>query len=139
MRAAIANMFGIDVPIFAFSHCRDVVVEVTRAGGMGVLGAAWMTTEELEASLKWIDERVHGKPYGVDVVFPGTFAAVDGTEDFTTLLPEPHVRFVREMLARADVAALPQDQMAEFMHETAAKMAMTPQKSERCLKVCLAH
>ena len=31
-------MFGIDVPIFAFSHCRDVVVEVSRAGGMGVLG-----------------------------------------------------------------------------------------------------
>ena len=35
-------MFGIDVPIFAFSHCRDVVVEVSKAGGMGVLGMARM-------------------------------------------------------------------------------------------------
>lgn len=139
MPGSLVDRFGIEVPIFAFSHCRDVVVEVTRAGGMGVLGAAWMTTDELEASLKWIDDRVNGKPYGVDVVFPGTFAAIDGTEDLTGLLPDTHVRFVREMLARAGVAPLPDDQIAEFMHETAAKMAMTPQKSERCLEVCLAH
>lgn len=139
MAANIAEKFGIDVPIFAFSHCRDVVVEVTRAGGMGVLGAAWMTTEELEQSLRWIDDHVDGKPYGVDVVFPGTFADVDGTEDYTALLPAPQVRFVKEMLARAGVAALPDDQIAEFLHETAAKMAMTPQKSERCLEVCLNH
>ena len=91
MPGSLVDRFGIEVPIFAFSHCRDVVVEVTRAGGMGVLGAAWMTTDELEASLKWIDDRVNGKPYGVDVVFPGTFAAIDGTEDLTGLLPDTHV------------------------------------------------
>lgn len=138
MRPSLSEMFGIEVPIFAFSHCRDVVVEVTRAGGMGVLGAAWMTTEELEASLKWIDERVGGKPYGVDVVFPGTFADVDGM-DYVGLLPEQQVAFIRQMLERAGVAPLPADQFDEFMRETAAKMAMTPQKSERCLEVCLAH
>ena len=30
------GMFGIDFPLFAFSHCRDVVVAVSRSGGLGV-------------------------------------------------------------------------------------------------------
>ena len=63
-------MFGIEFPIFAFSHCRDVVAAVTKAGGLGVLGALGFSPEQLEIELKWIDEHVDGKPYGVDVVMP---------------------------------------------------------------------
>ena len=37
---------------------------------MGVLGALAFTNEQLELELKWIDEHVDGKPYGVDVVMP---------------------------------------------------------------------
>ena len=39
MKNRLTEMFGIEFPIFAFSHCRDVVAAVTNAGGMGVLGA----------------------------------------------------------------------------------------------------
>ena len=39
MRTQLCDEFDIDVPIFAFSHCRDVVAAVTNSGGMGVLGA----------------------------------------------------------------------------------------------------
>ena len=70
MRTPICDRFGIEFPIFAFSHCRDVVAAVTNAGGMGVLGALAFTDEQLELELKWIDEHVDGKPYGVDVVMP---------------------------------------------------------------------
>jgi NAD(P)H-dependent flavin oxidoreductase YrpB (nitropropane dioxygenase family) len=70
MRNRLTEMFGIEFPIFAFSHCRDVVAAVTNAGGMGVLGALAFTPEQLELELKWIDEHVDGKPYGVDVVMP---------------------------------------------------------------------
>jgi NAD(P)H-dependent flavin oxidoreductase YrpB (nitropropane dioxygenase family) len=66
----LTEMFGIEFPIFAFSHCRDVVAAVTNAGGMGVLGALAFTNEQLELELNWIDEHVGGKPYGVDVVMP---------------------------------------------------------------------
>jgi NAD(P)H-dependent flavin oxidoreductase YrpB (nitropropane dioxygenase family) len=66
----LTEMFGIEFPIFAFSHCRDVVAAVTNAGGMGVLGALAFTDEQLELELQWIDEHVGGKPYGVDVVMP---------------------------------------------------------------------
>ena len=66
----LADDLGIEYPIFAFSHCRDVVAAVTNAGGMGVLGALAFTPDELEQELTWIDEHVGGRPYGVDVVMP---------------------------------------------------------------------
>ena len=70
MKNRLTEMFGIEYPIFAFCHCRDVVAAVTNAGGMGVLGALAFSPEQLELELKWIDEHVDGKPYGVDVVMP---------------------------------------------------------------------
>jgi len=39
MSQRITDMLGIDLPLLAFSHCRDVVVAVTNAGGFGVLGS----------------------------------------------------------------------------------------------------
>jgi len=66
----LTETFGIEYPIFAFSHCRDVVAAVTNAGGMGVLGALAFSPDELEMELDWIDDHVGGRPYGVDVVMP---------------------------------------------------------------------
>jgi len=70
VRNTLTQQFGIEYPIFAFSHCRDVVAAVTNAGGMGVLGALAFSPDELEQELTWIDEHVGGRPYGVDVVMP---------------------------------------------------------------------
>ena len=33
MKTPVTDMFNIDVPILAFTHCRDVVAAVSRAGG----------------------------------------------------------------------------------------------------------
>ena len=63
-------MLGIDFPLVAFSHCRDVIAAVSKAGGFGVLGATAFTPGQLELELKWIDEHIDGKPYGVDVLIP---------------------------------------------------------------------
>ena len=70
MKTDICKTLGIDVPIFAFTHCRDVVVEVSKAGGMGVLGCAGFTPEQLEQELNWIQEKVGDKPFGIDVIGP---------------------------------------------------------------------
>ncbi len=70
MKNPLTETFGIEYPIFAFSHCRDVVAAVTNAGGMGVLGALAFSPDELEMELDWIDDHVGGRPYGVDVVMP---------------------------------------------------------------------
>ena len=47
MRTPICERLGCDVPIFAFSHCRDVVAAVCNTGAMGVLGAVGFTVEQL--------------------------------------------------------------------------------------------
>src|SRR5215471_9022466 len=70
MQNRLCEMFGIEFPVCAFTHCRDVAAAVSRAGGMGVLGALAFSPEQLEIELSWIDEHCGGKPYGVDVVMP---------------------------------------------------------------------
>ena len=70
MKSPICDILNIEFPLVAFTHCRDVVVEVSKAGGMGVLGAAGLTPKQLEIELAWIDEHIDGKPYGVDLIVP---------------------------------------------------------------------
>ena len=67
----------IEFPIFAFTHCRDVVVAVSKAGGFGVLGAVGFTPEQLEIELNWIDEHIGDQPYGVDIVIPNKYEGMD--------------------------------------------------------------
>src|SRR5690349_7189267 len=80
MKSPICEMLGIDFPLVAFSHCRDVIAAVSRAGGFGVLGATAFTPEQLELELKWIDEHIDGKPYGVDVLIPENLAIKNDKE-----------------------------------------------------------
>ena len=107
MKNPLTEMFGIEYPIFAFSHCRDVVAAVTNAGGMGVLGALAFSPEELEMELTWIDEHVNGKPYGVDVVMPvktvDRDAGIDDVSDIGAQLrahiSQDHWDYVDKILA----------------------------------------
>jgi hypothetical protein len=62
MRTAATDLLSIAVPIFAFSHSRDVLIEVPKAGGFGYLGAGYYTKDQLKEELKWIDDHVEGKP-----------------------------------------------------------------------------
>src|SRR5262247_4876450 len=101
MRTPICERLGIEVPIFAFSHCRDVVAAVSRAGGFGVLGALAFSNEQLEVELDWIDEHVGGKPYGVDVVMPASLAGAELGFDpkaFEAMISEKHRSFVEGVL-----------------------------------------
>src|SRR6185437_11512970 len=93
----------------------------------------------LEVSLKWIDDHVGGKPYGVDVVFPGTFADVSSDPDPDEILPPGHRRFVDHLIDEAHIPALPATDAAAFRRDHAHKMNMTPRKSERALEIALRH
>ena len=103
MRTTICDQLGIEYPVLAFSHCRDVVAAVTRAGGFGVLGATTLTPEQLEVELRWIDEAVGGRPYGVDVLVPEKLAGMERGSHFdgaalADLIPEEHRRFLDSLL-----------------------------------------
>ncbi|MEV0584945.1 nitronate monooxygenase family protein [Nonomuraea sp. NPDC050310] len=105
MRTALTERLGIEFPIFAFSHCRDVVAAVTNAGGFGVLGAVAYSPEQLDAELSWIDAQVGGRPYGVDVLVPGKLDA-RGTR-VADLVPAEHRAFLDDLLRRYGVPAPP--------------------------------
>ncbi len=106
MRTSLCETFGIQYPIFAFTRSKEVVAEVSKAGGMGVLGAIAFTVDELEPALAWLDEHIEGKPYGVDVVMPA--GIVDATPpDLESMIPERHRAFVEDVLARHNVPPLP--------------------------------
>jgi NAD(P)H-dependent flavin oxidoreductase YrpB (nitropropane dioxygenase family) len=119
MRTQLCEAFGVEFPIFAFSHCRDVVVAVSKAGGFGVLGALAFSPEQLERELQWIDAHVDGKPYGVDVVMPAKYEGSDQggitKEALEAMISERHRAFVRELLARFEVPALPADEKPESL------------------------
>jgi NAD(P)H-dependent flavin oxidoreductase YrpB (nitropropane dioxygenase family) len=85
------------MPIFAFSHCRDVVVEVTNAGGMGVLGSTRLSPEQLEEELRWIDNHTNGRPYALDLALPNKLDPVRPMKDRAMVLPPEHVEFVERL------------------------------------------
>jgi NAD(P)H-dependent flavin oxidoreductase YrpB (nitropropane dioxygenase family) len=113
MKNAITDMLGIDIPILAFTHCRDVVAAVSKAGGMGVLGAVAHTPEQLEIDLAWIENEIGDRPYGIDLIVPAKYAGSDGggytMDDIRKLIPAEHIAFVDDILRRYDVPPLTAD------------------------------
>lgn len=104
MKTPICEMLGIDFPLVAFSHCRDVVAAVSRAGCFGVLGVTAFTPDQLELELKWIDDHIDGKPYGIDVLIPENLSVKDEKGltygALVERVPQKHKDFVRDLLAK---------------------------------------
>ena len=108
MQSAICDLLGVEFPLVAFSHCRDVVAAVSRAGGMGVFGAGALAPARLEEELAWIDQHIDGQPYGVDLLIPdhmaGKHADFSG-EQTLAAVPAEHKAFADEILARHGIDA----------------------------------
>mgnify|MGYP005726583423 FL=1 len=103
MNSPICEMLEIEFPLVAFSHCRDVVVAVSKAGGCGVLGAVGMSPEQLEKELKWIDDHIDGKPYGVDVLIPNKMVGKDekfDPEKLAKMIPQEYADFRADVLEK---------------------------------------
>src|SRR5436189_5648768 len=118
MQTELAKRLGIEFPIFAFTHCRDVVAAVSKAGGFGVLGAVGFTPEQLEVELDWIDEHVGDKPYGVDIVIPGKYEGMGELDpvkleaDLKAMIPEQHRQFVEDILEEHHVPKMPSEEQS---------------------------
>ncbi len=127
MKSPICEMLGIDFPLLAFSHCRDVVAAVSRAGGFGVLGATAHSPQTLEQELAWIDDHVGGKPYGIDVLIPENISTA-GEKHVTwksleSRITPAHRDFTRSLLKKHGVdlriTEVDADQPQPFDGETA--------------------
>ena len=108
MNSKICELLDIEFPLVAFTHCRDVVVAVSKAGGCGVLGAVGMSPEQLEKELKWIDDHIDGKPYGVDVLIPNKMVGKDEKFDadkLVKMIPQEYADFRPDVLANHGIDA----------------------------------
>jgi NAD(P)H-dependent flavin oxidoreductase YrpB (nitropropane dioxygenase family) len=153
MRTSICDQLGMEYPVLAFSHCRDVVAAVSRAGGFGVLGATTLTPEQLDIELRWIDDEVGGKPYGVDVLVPEKLAGMERGSGFNgaalaDLIPEEHRRFLDGLLAQYGIEApgpggggeddRPDSETMHSMREPFAE-ALTGEGAVRLIEAALTH
>ncbi len=129
MQNELCRRLGIEFPIFAFTHCRDVVAAVSNAGGFGVLGAVGFSPEELETELAWLDEHVGDHPYGVDIVIPGKYEGMGELdpekleEELKAMVPQGHRDFAKKILADHGVPELPGGPKRELLGWTAATAA----------------
>ena len=113
MRSELSEKLGIDLPVFAFTHCRDVVVEVSKAGGIGVLGAVGFSLEKLKEELDWIDAHIGDAIYGVDIVIPQKYEGMGEMdpekleEMLAAMVPQEHHDFAAKLLADHGVPEWP--------------------------------
>ena len=141
MQTPITEMFDIEFPIVAFTHCRDVVAAVSRAGGLGVLGAVGHGDAALETDLAWIEDEIGDRPYGVDLIIPARYAGSEegGLQgaDLLATIPGAHREFLDELLERYDVPENPD--AAGGWAERPGDAPFSANRAIRQLDIALAH
>ncbi|MCW2591100.1 MAG: 2-nitropropane dioxygenase [Mycobacterium sp.] len=141
MHTSLCDTLGIEFPIFAFTHCRDVVVAVSKAGGFGVLGAVGFTPEQLEVELNWIDEHIGGHTYGVDIVIPNKYEGMDSNlsadelaKMLVDMVPQEHLDFAKKILTDHGVPLTAEDNESTLQLLGWTEATATPQ-----VEVALKH
>lgn len=131
------EMTGAEFPLFAFSHCRDVVAAVSKAGGFGVFGATRFSPDQLEEELAWIDAHVDGAPYGVDVLVPEVVDAsvrkLADNKSRAAAIDPSYQGFVNQMLGQYGIA--PEVEMPILKE----RMGITPENGLALMEVAFRH
>jgi NAD(P)H-dependent flavin oxidoreductase YrpB (nitropropane dioxygenase family) len=113
MQTEFCKQLGLETPIFAFTHCRDVVVAVSKAGGIGVLGAVGFTADQLREELDWIDAHIGDHIYGVDVAIPQRYEGMEETDPdelvkmLQDAIPDQHRKFAEQLMQEHGVPQYP--------------------------------
>ena len=117
-------LVGCEFPLFAFSHCRDVVAAVSRAGGFGVFGASGYTPEQLEMELQWIDANVDGKPYGIDILIPENQVDMSNItgEELAATIPQRHIDFTVDLLQKHGISTTADEMVRKTLPNGAPSM-----------------
>jgi NAD(P)H-dependent flavin oxidoreductase YrpB (nitropropane dioxygenase family) len=138
MENKVCRLTACEFPLFAFSHCRDVVVAVSKAGGFGVLGATRFTPDQLEEELAWIDAHIDGAPYGVDVLVPETIdprvAGFSDNAQRAEAISDAHRAFTADLLGQYGVAVSP-DEVVRYE----GRAGITPENGYAQMEVAFRH
>ncbi len=118
MRTPIMDWFDMEAPIFAFSHCPDVVAAVSQNGGVGVFGTSRIPYEQIKDDMGWLARHCPDRPIGFDVIFPSRAPHRFETmrpEEIQELIPREHFDFVDDVLHKAGVKPpTPEERTAEI-------------------------
>ncbi|WP_052418375.1 NAD(P)H-dependent flavin oxidoreductase [Pseudooceanicola atlanticus] len=103
MKTELCERFGIDVPIFGFSHAVEVVSAVTNAGGYGVYGATRRLAGEITDEVNAIRAAVGDRPFGLDLVIPNKVPEKNDRDELERMVPDAHRSFVEGIEAKYSV------------------------------------
>jgi NAD(P)H-dependent flavin oxidoreductase YrpB (nitropropane dioxygenase family) len=103
LHTKLCDSLGIEFPIVAFTHCKDVAAAVINAGGFAVLGETQHTPDEIVADIRWLRERIGGKPYGIDLVFPASVPPVGDVQELLKQIPKEQFDFTEDIKRRHNI------------------------------------
>jgi NAD(P)H-dependent flavin oxidoreductase YrpB (nitropropane dioxygenase family) len=132
MPTGICRRLGIQYPIFAFSHCRDVVAAVTRAGGLGVYGVSLQTPDLVAVDLDWIEAEVGDRPYGIDILLSRSADAAGEAPP-----SDRHHAFLDGVMARYRVPADPEG--IGDLHGNIGIVKLSPRQNAEILEMAFAR
>lgn len=113
LHTPLCDKLGIEYPVVAFTHCKDVAVAVINSGGFAVLGEALHTPDEIAADIKWIRERIGGKPFGIDLVLPSSVPAEKSVAELLAMIPQEQRDFEQHIKQKYNV---PDPKIAPNIH-----------------------
>lgn len=118
----------------------ELVVAVSEAGGMGVLGGSGYTVDELQEAIREI-KKLTGKPYGVDLLLPKsiTGGAAGGAQKIPPTMTEIPISLVQKTLPKEH-----QKWIKEFMEElklpkveVTVRLNTTVVRPQESVQVCI--
>jgi NAD(P)H-dependent flavin oxidoreductase YrpB (nitropropane dioxygenase family) len=110
----VTEMLEIEYPIILAGMSPvaewELAAAVSEAGGLGVLGAAGMTPDEISESVRKIRDYT-AKPFGVDILLPNATASLadlardsrDGSGSGEPQLPQEYVKFQQRVYEAFDL------------------------------------
>ncbi|MGO9566624.1 MAG: NAD(P)H-dependent flavin oxidoreductase [Desulfomonilaceae bacterium] len=144
LKTKLCDMLGIEYPILSAGMGPtligektgapvELVVAVSEAGGLGVLGGSGFTVEELRDAIRKIKEHTD-KPFGVDLLLPKSVAPPAGggakelpLSEVLKKLPEAHREWIKKV--RAEMGLPDVDVMI--------KLNSTTNRPKESIQVCI--
>lgn len=145
LKTRLCEMLGIEYPIMSAGMGPtlmgettgapvELVVAVSEAGGIGVLGGSGFTVDELREAIREI-KKLTDKPYGVDLLLPKNLdfsSRQDGKDemplrDIVAMLPQEYQDWMKKIKTEMD---LPDD-------DVIVRTNTTTMRPEDAVQVCL--
>jgi nitronate monooxygenase len=147
LRTKLCDMLGIEYPILSAGMGPslvgektgapvELVVAVSEAGGLGVLGAAGHTVDEMREDIRKI-RKLTGKPFGVDLLLPSQTVTAgdqvyDGPQEIPLSevlknLPKPHYDWMMKVKKEMGLPDI----------DVMANLASTTARPHAAVRVCI--